>query len=165
MHATPSAVTRDARAAQRATSTTLLSTSSRINQSIVFQILPSTQGPIDVFIGPTRVGGMCERWEREPGRVQQRGAESMRFFLPPYALPFSPSVCDNFPATWRYAHPIGTRTIPIPIGEQSVARWADTLGTHFGRLRNARRMSCPVSVIFHFPPASHTDSHVLLIRH
>jgi len=43
------------------------------------------------------------------------------FFLPPYVLPFSPSVYDIFFLRRGDVHPIGTRTILIPIGEQSVA--------------------------------------------
>ena len=111
----------------RGTSTTHLSTSSRINQSIVFQSLSSIQGPVDIFLRPT------ERWGNE-GEMEARARRGIgkghriddSFILPPYVLPFSPASTTIFLRRGD-AHPIDTKTIPIPIGKQAVLQIAVSL--------------------------------------
>jgi hypothetical protein len=127
---------------------------------MVFQSLPSTQGPGDVFLGPTRVGeGARDGSESREVYNKGAGAESMRSFLPPYVLPFSSSVYDNFPATWRCAsdwhknHSCSYRR----------TKWCRLSGGHEARTlvgfttRVACRVLCPLFSIFHLQQVSSVD--------
>jgi hypothetical protein len=56
----------------------------------------------------------------------RKGRRIDEVLLPPYVLPFSFGVYDNFLRRGD-AHPIGTRAILIPIGEQTVLQIAVSL--------------------------------------
>jgi hypothetical protein len=141
------------------------STTLHVNQSIVFQCLSFTQGPIDALVGSTSMekwGSRSERGTRGVtperfGRCTSRERLRQHRLPPPLCiLQSSPSAYPSRDNCRRHGDALLIGTRIIPLGEQIDPRIADRRTWHRQgpfrvnwrlQLENPPRMWCPVSVV------------------